>query len=324
MEGALKPMESKVMHAMRLTNISAGKPHFAAAEVTQPKPGPGEVLVCVHAAGVTATEVVWQPTTQTKDGGPRTNAILAHEFSGTIAATGADVRDFRVGQEVYGMNDWYAEGALAEYCLTQPASIALKPKNLTHTEAATVPISALTAWQGLIERAELRPGQRLLVHGASGGVGSFAVQLAHDRGAYVIATASARNRDFVKQLGANEFIDYTSQRFDELVSDIDVVFDCVGGETFERSFRVIKPGGRVITIAASAEAEAATDDRKKNAFFIVEPNQNQLIEVTKLIEAGKLKPVIDAVVPLDNAAAAYNGSLKNRQGRGKIAIEIAS
>jgi NADPH:quinone reductase-like Zn-dependent oxidoreductase len=303
--------------------MSAGKPQFAASEVPQPKPGPGEVLVRVHAAGVTATEVTWQPTTQTKDGGPRTNAILAHEFSGTIAATGADVRDFRVGQEVYGMNDWYAEGALAEFCLTQPASIALKPKNLTHTEAATVPISALTAWQGLIERGELRPGQRVLIHGASGGVGSFAVQLAHDRGAHVIATASARNRDFVRQLGANEFIDYTSQKFDELTSDIDIVFDCVGGETFERSFRVIKPGGRVITIAASAEAEAATDERKKNAFFIVEPNQNQLIEVAKLIEAGKLKPVIDAVVPLENAAAAYNGSLKNRQGRGKIAIEIA-
>lgn len=318
----MKAMESKVMRAMRLANTSTGKPQFTEAEVPQPKPGSGEVLVRVHAAGVTASEVIWQPTTNTKDGGPRSNAILAHEFSGTIAAAGSDVRDFRTGQEIYGMNDWYADGALAEFCVTQPASIALKPKNITHAEAATVPISALTAWQGLIDRAELRPGQRLLIHGASGGVGSFAVQLAHDRGAYIIATASARNRDFVKQLGANEFFDYTSQRFDELVSDIDVVFDCVGGETFERSFRVIKPGGRVITIAASAEAEAATDERKKSAFFIVEPNQNQLIEVAKLIESGKLKPFVDAVVPLGNAAAAYDGSLKTRQGRGKIAIEI--
>ena len=114
-----------------------------------------------------------------------------------------------------------------------------------------------------------------------------------------------------------------TQRFDELTSDIDVVFDCVGGETFERSFRVIKLGGHVVTIAASEEAEAVNDERKKNAFFIVEPNQNQLIEITKLIEAGKLKPFIDAVVPLENAAAAYDGSLKNRQGRGKIAVEIA-
>ena len=125
------------------------------------------------------------------------------------------------------------------------------------------------------------------------------------------------------QLGADEFIDYTTQRFDELTSDIDLVFDCVGGETFERSFRVIKPGGHVITIAASEEAAALNDERRKNAFFIVEPNQKQLIEITALIEAGKLKPFVDAVVPLENAAAAYDGSLKNRQGRGKIAINVA-
>jgi NADPH:quinone reductase-like Zn-dependent oxidoreductase len=319
----MKPMASKVMQAMRLTNSSADKPQFVAAEVPQPKPAPGEVLIRVHAAGVTSNEVIWQPTTHKKDGGLRTNAILAHEFSGTVAATGADVRDFRVNQEIYGMNDWYADGALAQYCVTQPVSIAPKPQNLTHTEAATVPISALTAWQGLIDRAELRSGQRVLIHGASGGVGVFAVQLAHQRGAYVIATASGRNRDFVKQLGAGEFIDYTSQKFDELTSNIDVVFDCVGGETFERSFRVINPGGRVITIAASEEASAATDERRKNAFFIVEPNQRQLIEVTNLIESGKLKPVIDAVVPLENAASAYDGSLKTRQGHGKIAINVA-
>jgi NADPH:quinone reductase-like Zn-dependent oxidoreductase len=320
----MKPMESKVMRAMRLANAAYGKPQLVASEITQPKPGPGDLLIRVHAAGVTPTELLWSPTTQTKDGAPRANAIPAHEFSGVVAAVGSDVRDFRVGQEIYGMNDWFAEGALAEFCITQPASIAPKPNNLTHTEAATVPISALTAWQGLIDRAELRPGQRVLIHGASGGVGIFAVQLAHDRGAHVIATAAARNRDFVKQLGANEFIDYATQRFDELTSDIDVVFDGVGGETFARSFRVIKPGGRVITIAASAESEAATDERSKNAFFIVEPNQNQLIEVTNLIEAGKLKPFVDAAVPLENAASAYDGSLKNRQGRGKIAVEITA
>jgi NADPH:quinone reductase-like Zn-dependent oxidoreductase len=281
-------------------------------------------LVRVHAAGVTPTELIWSPTTQTKEGAVRTNAIPAHEFSGVVAATGSGVKDFRAGQEVYGMNDWFAEGALAEFCVTQPASIAPKPTTLTHAEAATVPISALTAWQGLIDRAELRSGQRVLIHGASGGVGVFAVQLARNLGAHVIATASARNRDFVKQLGASEFIDYTTQRFDELTSDIDIVFDCVGGETFERSFRVLKPGGHIVTIAASEEAEALKDDRRKKAFFIVEPNQKQLVEITKLIDAGKLKTFVDAVVPLSNAAAAYDGSLKNRQGRGKIAVEIAA
>jgi NADPH:quinone reductase-like Zn-dependent oxidoreductase len=318
----MKPTEQKVMRAMRLANATAGAVKFAAAEVPQPKPGAAEVLVRVRAAGVTPTELIWYPTTHTKDGAARTNAIPAHEFSGVVAEAGSDVHDFRVGQEIYGMNDWFADGALAEYCIAKPSDIAPKPAKLSHIEAATVPIAALSAWQGLIDRAQLHPGQRALIHGASGGVGVFAVQLAHGRGAYVIATAAARNRDFVKQLGADEFIDYRAQRFEDFARDIDVVFDCVGGEIFDRSFRVLKPAGRVITIAASAEAEAA-DKRRKQAFFIVEPNQKQLPEVTKLIDAGKLKTFVDAVVPLADAAGAYDGSLKNRHGRGKIVVDIA-
>ena len=320
----MKATEQKVMRAMRLSKVEAGKAEFVAAEVLQPRPGAGEVLIRVHAAGVTATEVIWYPTTHAKDGSLRTNPILSHEFSGVIAEIGSDVRDFHVGQEIYGVNDWFGDGALAEFCVTTPAEIAPKPAKISHAEAATVPISALTAWQGLIDRAHLQSGQRVLIHGASGGVGVFADQLAHDRGAYVIATASARNRDFVKQLGADEFIDYTSQRFEDIAKNIDVVFDCVGGETFERSFAVLQPGGHIVTIAASAEAEALHDDRRKNAFFIVEPNQKQLIEITNLIDKGILKPIVDAVVPLADAASAYNGTLKTRQGRGKIAIEITN
>src|ERR1700722_4379201 len=205
----MKASEQKVMRAMRLSKSEDGAVEFTAAEVPQPKPAAGEVLVRVHAAGVTATEVIWYPTTHTKDGSLRTNAIPSHEFSGVIAEVGSDVRDFRVGQDVYGVNDWFADGALAEYCVTTPVEIAPKPTKISHAEAATVPISALTAWQGLIDRAHLQSGQRVLIHGASGGVGTFAVQLAHDLGAYVFATAAARNRNFVKHLGAEEFIDYT-------------------------------------------------------------------------------------------------------------------
>jgi NADPH:quinone reductase-like Zn-dependent oxidoreductase len=318
----MKAVQSKVMRAMRLSKVQAGAAEFAAAEVPQPKSGANDVLIRVHAAGVTQTEVIWYPTTHTKSGAPRTNTILAHEFSGVVAEAGSDVRDFHVGQEIYGVNDWFGDGALAEYCVSTPAGIAPKPPKISHAEAATVPISALTAWQGLLDRAHLQAGQRVLIHGASGGVGVFAVQLAHDLGAYVIATAAARNRDFVKQLGAGEFIDYTSQRFEDIARDIDVVFDCVGGETFERSFIVLKPGGHMITIAASAEAEALNDERRRKAFFIVEPNQKQLIEVTKLINAGKLQPIVDAVVPIADVAAAYNRTLENRKGRGKIAVEI--
>ena len=257
----MKAVQSKVMRAMRLSKVQAGAAEFAAVEVPQPKPGAGEMLIRVHAAGVTPTEVIWYTTTHTKEGAPRANAILAHEFSGVVAEVGSDVRDFHVGQEIYGVNDWFADGALAEYCIATPAEIAPKPPKVSYAEAATVPVSALTAWQGLLDRAHLQSGQRVLIHGASGGVGVLAVQLAHDIGAYVFATASARNRDFVKQLGADEFIDYTSQRFEDIARDIDVVFDCVGGETFERSFRVLKLGGHIVTIAASAEAEALNDER---------------------------------------------------------------
>ncbi len=318
----MKATESKVMRAMRLTKSADGTAHLVAAEVAQPKPAAGDVLIRVHAAGVTPTELGWEPTTQTKDGAPRPNAIPAHEFSGVIADVGSDVRDFKVGQEIYGMNDWYVDGGLAEFCVTQPGSIAPKPATLTQVEAATVPIGALTAWQGLFDRARLQAGQRVLIHGASGGVGVFAVQLARNLGAHIFATAAARNRDFVMQLGANEFIDYKSQRFEDVARDIDVVFDAVGGETFDRSFQVLKPGGSIVTIVSTENPETPFDDRKKKAFFIVEPNQKQLIEVAKLIDAGRLKTFVDAVVPLDDAAAAYNGTVKNRQGRGKIAIEI--
>ena len=320
----MKAMESKVMRAMRLTKSANGAPRLEAAEVSQPKPAAGDVLIRVHAAGVTPTELGWQPTLQTKDGASRPNAIPAHEFSGVIAEVGSDVRDFQVGQEIYGMNDWYVDGGLAEFCVTQPSSIAPKPANLTYAESATVPIGALTAWQGLFDRSHLQAGQRVLIHGASGGVGVFAVQLARNIGAHIFATASARNRDFVKQLGANEFIDYTSQRFEDIARDIDVVFDAVGGETFDRSFSVLKLRGSIVTIVSSEDPAAPPDERKKKAFFIVEPDQKQLIEVAKLIDTGKLKTFVDGVAPLTDAASAYDGSLKQRQGHGKIAVEITT
>src|SRR5262245_28182751 len=169
-----------------------------------PVPGPAddEILVRVHAAGVTPTELVWSPTTHTKTGEPRHNAVPGHEFSGVIATIGDGVTSFAVGQEVYGMNDWFADGAMADYWVTRPAWIAPKPRGLTHAECAAVPIGALTAWQALFVRAKVRAGERVLVHGGSGSVGAFAVQLARLHGAEVVATASARNLEFVTELGA--------------------------------------------------------------------------------------------------------------------------
>jgi NADPH:quinone reductase-like Zn-dependent oxidoreductase len=300
------------MRAMQVNQSTQG-PVLVAAELPQPQPAAGEVLIRVRAAGVTPTELGWFPTHQAKDGTPRKGAVPGHEFSGVITGLGQDVSGFEVGQEVYGLNDWFADGATAEFCVTQPGSIAPKPATLTHEEAATVPIGALTAWQGLLERTKIQRGERVLVHAAAGSVGIFAVQLARLHGAHVIATASPRNLKLVAELGAAEVIDYQASRFEEQTQKVDVVFDGVGGETLDRSWGVLKPGGRLVTIV---------DDRNKDVFFIVEPNQQQLIEVGKLLDAGKIKTFLGPVVPLAEASSAYSGGIVKTGKHGKMVVAI--
>jgi NADPH:quinone reductase-like Zn-dependent oxidoreductase len=309
------------MKAMTVNDATQG-PLLIASVLPDPQPGVGELLIRVRAAGVTPTELLWSPTTHTKNGGPRTRAVPGHEFSGIVAAAGKGADGFHVGNEIYGLNDWYADGATAEFCLTQPQNIALKPKSLTHELAASVPIGALTAWQGLFNRAKMQRGDRVLIHGAAGAVGLFAVQLANLHGAHVIATASARDAEFVKQLGADEVIAYKTTRFEDQVHNVDIVFDAVGGDTLARSWAVLKSGGRMVTIAA--DGEATTDQRVKDAFFIVEPNQRQLLEVAKLLDAGSLKAFVSAVVPLEDAAIAYSRALPTQRGHGKVVLAVSA
>lgn len=285
----------------------------------EPQPGSEELLIRIHAAGITTTELSWYPTSHTPEGGPRAAAIPGHEFSGVVAAVGEKVGSMSVGQKVYGMNDWYLDGALAEYCITSYFAVAPKPVRLSHAEAASVPLGALTAWQGLFDHAKLQPGERVLIHGGAGGVGVYVVQLAHIQGAHVIATASKNNRDFLMGLGADEVIDYRTIRFEEQVSDIDVVFDAVGGETLQRSWSVLKPTGRLVTIAS--EASQAEDERVKKAFFIVEPNQMQLVKIAHLLDTGKMQPVVDSVIPLSEVPAAFAGT-EPRHGRGKLVVAV--
>jgi NADPH:quinone reductase-like Zn-dependent oxidoreductase len=306
------------MKAMRL--MSEAK--LVEASVSQPVPGKYEVLVRVYAAGVTHTELGWYPTTHTKTGEARIGAVPGHEFSGVIAAVGEDVVDFKVGQEIYGMNDWFEDGATAEYCVTLASSIADKPQKLTHVEAASVPIGALTAWQGLFDRAKLKAGERVLVHGGSGAVGIFAVQLAKARGAHVIATASERNQELVRELGADEVIDYRKERFEDRVGKVDVVFDTVGGETLRRSWNVLNEGDRLITIVS--EVEGTDDPLLKKAFFIVEPNQAQLIEVAKELDDGRLRTIVGSTVPLEEAQQAYTGELRRNAGPGKVVVVVVT
>lgn len=309
------------MKAMRLAD-SPQSPQLVEATIPQPQPGPGELLIRVSAAGIIHTELDWYPTTHLKSGAPRTAAIPAHEFSGTIAGIGTGAEGFELGQSIYGTNDWFAEGALAEYTLTQPSAIAPAPLTLSPVEAATVPISGLTAWQGLFDHGHFHPGDRVLVHGGAGAVGLFAVQLAHLHGAHVIATASGRDTLFATQLGADEVIDYHTTRFEDVIHDpVDIVFDTVGGDMLLRSLPLIKPDRFAITIAA--DHENATDERIKKAFFIVEPNQRQLMEIAMLLDTGKLKTFVDATIPLAEATDAYTGKVKDRKGHGKIVVTIA-
>jgi NADPH:quinone reductase-like Zn-dependent oxidoreductase len=265
-------------------------------DAPRPSPGAGEVLVRVRAAGVIPTELLWQTSRTTQSGTPRPLPFIpGHEFSGELAALGEGVTGVRVGEAVYGMNDWFSDGAQAEYCLARVEDIARKPTSVDHVSAAVTPISALTA---------------------AGSVGSFAVQFAHWRGARVTATVSAANIDFVRDLGADDVIDYRAERFEERVQGVDAVFDTVGGDTLRRSWSVLKPGGRLVTVAASEED--AQDERTREAFFIVQPRRAELEEIARRIDAGQVRPVVGAEFPLADAIRAY----QTKPLRGKVVLRV--
>jgi NADPH:quinone reductase-like Zn-dependent oxidoreductase len=307
------------MQVVRLDDSATG-PLLVQDNAPQPQPGRDELLIRVYAAGVTPTELLWYPTSHTKSGQKRSGAVPGHEFSGVISAKGANGGSPEVGLEVFGMNDWFSDGAMAEYCVASVSAVARKPPRLSHAEAASVPIGALTAWQGLLDRAKIQSGELVLVHGGAGAVGAYAVQLARLHGARVIATASGADASFVRELGAELVIDYRTSRFEQYATEMDVVFDTVGGETLQRSWSVLKPHGRMVTIAAAEEY--TTDARTKEAYFIVEPNQKQLAVVADLLQIGQLRPFVDAVVPLSRASEAFAGSVV-RKHPGKVVVSVA-
>jgi NADPH:quinone reductase-like Zn-dependent oxidoreductase len=301
-------------------NKLAGPEELIFGEIPQPKPARGEVLVRVHATAVMPTEPNWEPTFKTPEGNPRPfPVVLSHEFSGVVAELGAGVTGFKIGDAVYGMNDWYANGAQAEYCIAPATALAPKPRSLDHTKAGVVPISALTAWQALFDHGGLQAGQRVLIHAGAGAVGSFALQLAHSRGAHVTTTVSKTNLEFARDLGADEVIDYQANRFEDVAHDMDLVFDTVGQDTLMRSWKVLRPGGKVVTIV-SAGTESL-DERSRKAFFIVEPNAKQLIEIGNLVDSGKLKVLVEAVFPLAQTREAFAHASRGGT-RGKVALQV--
>jgi NADPH:quinone reductase-like Zn-dependent oxidoreductase len=292
------------MHAIRLH--TPGDPAGLVDErVETPSPGPGETVVRVHAAAVTRDELDWPSD--------RLPAIPSYELSGVVAATAADVDGVAVGDAVYALADFERDGAAAEYAVVPAALLAPKPQALSHVESAAVPLAALSAWQGLFEHGELAAGERLLVHGAAGGVGSFAVQLARHRGAHVIGTASSSGVETVRELGADEVVDNTTARFEDAVEPVDLVFDTAGGELLERSPAVLREGGRLVSVA-----EEPTGD---GLYFIVEPNREQLVEIGHLADGGELHPLVDSVFPLAEARAAFERSMQPGK-RGKVVLRV--
>ncbi|NKX91463.1 NADP-dependent oxidoreductase [Nocardia coubleae] len=291
-------------------------------DVDRPEPGPAEVLIRVHAAGVNPTDS-WHRAL----GGLR-GAItpLGWDVSGVVEAVGLGVTLFDPGDEVFGMpRHPHPAATYAEYVTAPARHLAHKPTNLSHLEAGGLPLVALTAWQALVDTADVRPGQRVLVHAAAGGVGQAAVQIAKARGAHVVGTARADNHEFVRGLGADEVIDYTTTAFEEVARDIDVVVDTIGGEYGPRSLRTLRPGGIVVSLASPAEAALADIARPlglRAQFMIVEADRAGMLAIADLAREGALRVHVDTVVPLGSASKAHEIADTQRT-RGKIVLEVA-
>jgi len=314
---------SQTMKAIRIHNYG-GPEVLKDEDAPRPEPQAGEVLVRVHAAGVNPID--WKIREgHMKDFWPhKFPLILGWDLSGVVEELGpgpAAAGRFKIGDEIYSVPDVSRDGAYAEYIVVRESELALKPKSLHHVRAAAVPLAALTAWQSLFDTAQLQPGQRVLIHAGSGGVGHFAVQLAKWKGAYVFATASTKNQDLLRELGVDEPIDYTEQRFEDVARNIDIVLDTIGGETQERSWSVLKKGGVLLSLVQPPSVEKAKALGVRAAFVAGHPSGAQLAEIAKLIDSGKLAPVIDRILPLSEVRRAHELS-QSGHTHGKIALRV--
>jgi NADPH:quinone reductase-like Zn-dependent oxidoreductase len=290
-------------------------------DVARPQAAAGEVLLRVHAAGVNPAD--WK----TRRGPARPGAvlpmILGWDVSGTVEALGPGVTEFQEGDAVYGMIRFPQAGATyAEYVAAPVSQIAHKPASVDPVHAAAIPLAGLTAWQALIEKAHISAGQKVLILGAAGGVGHLAVQLARSRGAYVLGTASTRNIEFLHHIGVDQAIDYTTTPLETAVQNVDVVFDTVGGETRERSLRVIKQGGMLVSIVLGRTTAEQAASGVNVQGMMVQPNAAQLAQLAQLIDAGKIHITVDTVLPLAEARKAHELSESHRT-RGKIVLRVA-
>ncbi|MDQ6762667.1 MAG: NADP-dependent oxidoreductase, partial [Bacteroidota bacterium] len=290
-------------------------------DAPQPMPAADEVLIKVHASGVNPIDFKIRAGHAQGKFPINFPLIPGWDVSGEIEEVGSEVLIFRIGDEVYSRPDPTRNGTYAEYVVVKADQVNAKPKSIDHDKAAAVPLAGLTAWQGLFTHGQLKAGQKVLIHGASGGVGTYAVQFAKWKGAYVIGTASEDNIDFLYQLGADDVIDYNNERFEEEVKDVDLVFDLIGGDTQKRSLNVLKSGGRLITTVAPESAEEAKNQNIHLENFMAQSLPGDLQQIADLIDSGKIKPVISEIMPLKDAAEAQKKS-EDGHTRGKIVLRV--
>jgi NADPH:quinone reductase-like Zn-dependent oxidoreductase len=290
-------------------------------DAPRPKPAAGEVFIRIHATSVNPVDWKLRQGLARSFGERKMPLIIGWDVSGVVEAVGSGVTRLKVGDEVYSRPDLSRDGTYAEYIAVRESEVALKPKSLDHAHAAAIPLAALTAWQALFDAGNLTAGQTVLIHGAAGGVGHFSVQFAKLKGARVIATASKKNHEFLRSLGADELIDYNTTKFEDVVHDVDVVLDTITGETQDRSWQVIKKGGIYVSILQPPNKEKAAAHGVRTAHVLVQPNVDELNEIARLVDSGKVKPVIEKVFPLKEAAAAQQLNATGHT-RGKIVITV--
>jgi NADPH:quinone reductase-like Zn-dependent oxidoreductase len=303
------------MQAITVRDRDAGVGGLSLTDMPYPNAAQNDVIVQVHAGGFTPGELDWPSTWADRAGRDRTPSVPGHELSGVVVELGYGTTGLTVGQRVFGLTDWTRNGSLAEYTAVEARNLAPLPADVDHIMAAALPISGLTAWQGLIDHARLTTGQTVLVHGAAGGVGSIAVQLAREVGARVIGTGRATDRDTALGLGVNAFLDLQADKLED-AGQVDVVFDVIGGEILDRSTALVRPGGTLVTIARTPTVQPK-DGRA--IFFVVEADRSRLADLAQRLRDGRLKPIVGAVRPLAEAPAAFAG---DRRVPGKTVIRV--
>jgi NADPH:quinone reductase-like Zn-dependent oxidoreductase len=308
------------MSALRMQQF--GGPEVLQLErVPRPSPGPGELLVRVHAAAVNPFDTDIRETGIPGLADASLPYVPGFDLSGVVTEAGEGIARFAPGDEIYAMLDLRRGGAYAEYAIVKESEASAKPARVSHSEAASLPLVALTAWQALFETADLRPGQTVLIHAGAGGVGSIAIQLAKWRGARVITTASEHNHDFVRALGADVAIDYRTRRFEDIATDVDVVLDTIGGDTQVRSLATLRDGGILVGLLGLTQAAQSPARDVRASAMLVRPHAGQLARIAELVDAAALEPVVSHRFALAEGADAHRQS-ETRRTRGKIVLEI--